>query len=548
MIRHLALALLIATSFVCAVDALAQNEKSLRRAADLEWEAVPGASRYELEVRSLVDRNAKPATFFSPRASWKGRLKPGKYSLRLRVFDERNVPSSWGEPSEFWVKIAPPARVLPEANAQIATQETDSYTQEFKWEPVQGAESYLLEILDENGQVLESKNTSSTDTSITLPVAQVYMWRVTGIMIENEPGEVDAENGKFTLIGAKLPTPDVQDPETDFVREIFWRGSDNAASYQYSLDRQDPVSGKWTAMEKKTGVTETMIPFKETLPGGRYRMRIQAVAPRRPSSPVAMREFDVRDGDRSIEAANLARLRDSLEKPSPYYFIASYLLTNIQYQGIVRERATEVSFDAIGGTGRLGLGYVFKQSPWSTFTIVDLSGFQIKGQTNTFASIESHAIWRRTWNVSLLRASGGLFYKELPEASGFGQAGASSSVEVSKVTSLGPHAGFEFIHPFTYKFGVQANARVYYGILGLSTPNGQSIIPDMSLQFSVLGSYRLTRDSVGFAGYSYRQDKASYKARPGDPLVPGSGVAREGDVNSIGVTGHYLNLIYEYSF
>jgi hypothetical protein len=95
---------------------------------------------------------------------------------------------------------------------------------------------------------------------------------------------------------------------------------------------------------------------------------------------------------------------------------------------------------------------------------------------------------------------------------------------------------------------MQANARVYMNAMALSTPNGQASVPAMSMQLSVLGSYRIDRDLVGFAGYSFRQDNALYNAKAGDASVAGSGAASPGDVNSISITGHYLNLILEYAF
>jgi hypothetical protein len=95
---------------------------------------------------------------------------------------------------------------------------------------------------------------------------------------------------------------------------------------------------------------------------------------------------------------------------------------------------------------------------------------------------------------------------------------------------------------------MQTNARAYLNAMALSTPNGEAAIPAMSLQLSLLGSYRVTRDIVGFAGYSFRQDNASYYAKSGNPSVAGSGAAQAGDVNSISITGHYLNLILEYAF
>jgi hypothetical protein len=528
---------------VCVGAPLAHAQK---RDAELEWEAIPDVASYEIEVTALLVPNSKPLLFKTRKPSWHGRLKFGKYSLRIRIYDSRGVPSLWGEASEFWVRVLAPVKQSPKQNVVFQSKSPETENVKFSWSPVEGAENYKLEIKDTtNNSVILTKSLPETSFEMLLPVTRSYTWTVTSIMTQEEPGEADATPWSFTVRGAKLDKPEVLDPETDFVRELSWTAPPKTENYTYSLERS-AGRGKWKVFEKKTAFTGTRIPFNEKYPGGRYRLKVQGYANLRPNSDIELIEFNVRDGDRSEEAANLARLRESLEQPSNFYFISSYFVTRIQYEGVVKERATAVSFDAIGGTGRLGLGYVFPKTPWSTFAIVDLSGFNIRGQTSTFASAEAHVVWRRHWNVSLLRASGGLFYKELPEASGYATAG-TGDVSVSKLTNIGPHVGFEFLHPFTYKIGLQLNARGYFGVFG-STPNGEALKPQASYQLSILGSYRLAREVVGFAGYSYRQDNGAYAAKPGDSNVPGSGAARAGDENSISITGHYLNLALEYAF
>jgi hypothetical protein len=60
----------------------------------------------------------------------------------------------------------------------------------------------------------------------------------------------------------------------------------------------------------------------------------------------------------------------------------------------------------------------------------------------------------------------------------------------------------------------------------------------------LLGSYRLNRAWMGYAGYAYRKDELRYDTDPSDP----DSFARPGQVNEISIDGHYLNLILEFSF
>jgi hypothetical protein len=60
----------------------------------------------------------------------------------------------------------------------------------------------------------------------------------------------------------------------------------------------------------------------------------------------------------------------------------------------------------------------------------------------------------------------------------------------------------------------------------------------------LLGSYRLNRAWMGYAGYAYRKDELRYDTDPSNP----DSFAHPGQVNEISIDGHYLNLILEFSF
>jgi hypothetical protein len=53
---------------------------------------------------------------------------------------------------------------------------------------------------------------------------------------------------------------------------------------------------------------------------------------------------------------------------------------------------------------------------------------------------------------------------------------------------------------------------------------------------------------MGYAGYAYRNDDARFKATPGNGSDPNSGLAQEGDMNSVSISGHYVNLVLEMGF
>ena len=76
--------------------------------------------------------------------------------------------------------------------------------------------------------------------------------------------------------------------------------------------------------------------------------------------------------------------------------------------------------------------------------------------------------------------------------------------------------------------------------LGVTTPNGQSNVPTMSVQAGVMGSLNLTPNLVGFLGLAYRDEVAEYNA-----YLP---TANSPNTNRAEISGTYLNLLLEYGF
>ncbi|HEY1079826.1 MAG TPA: hypothetical protein VGE46_07005, partial [Bdellovibrio sp.] len=256
---------------------------------------------------------------------------------------------------------------------------------------------------------------------------------------------------------------------------------------------------------------------------------------------VAKQTFNVRNGDRSPAAEYTALVRKSIDRVTGWYAIASYLLTEMQFRGVNPENNSAVAYSAMGGTGRVGLGWFHPDTPWGFLSIIDMSGFTFKGKTQTFASAEFNAVYRKNFgDRGELRFQVGPYYKELPETVGDPFSGQSNDL---KVSSAGPHAGVEYWFSISPKFGIQANAHMYMSLMKISTPNGEPLRPSLSTQYGFLGSYRFTPTFTGLIGYARREDKVSYNAVPST-----TNFAVDGDVNESTVVGNYLNIFAEWAF
>lgn len=523
---------------LAAPSALASSR--VRRNVEVDWEPVPGASEYEVQIVRKDDRSKKPTRLKTHEPHWSAVVKPGLYLFQLRSYDERGVPGEWSPPSDLQVKLPSVVMTSPMPGDAIDAEEDDKHEVKFEWEEVPGAHSYKLDVRSTTSTWQVEKEVSDTEFKLDVPVGEKLEWNVTAIDAKDEVGDTNALPQSFETKGPPLPSPDVTKPLSKYVEDMEWAPVPNAKNYNYELDYKDPKSKKWQKIEAKADVTEPKIKWDIKRPSGKYRLKVQARGERRKPSKVATLEFETRGGFRDPASLQTAILRDSITKPTNFYGIASYLITDVSYQSANYDSNQTATFNAVGGTGRIGMGYQDPDSKWGGFGIADLSGFTIQGQTFTFASAEGHLTHKLEFGQGgLLLFGTGLFMKELPIVNGSTTLGFRG---LGKVRQIGPHAGFTYWIPITQRLGLQANARLYYTLLGSSAP-GPSLKPTMSYQYGLMGSYRLNQAWMGYAGYAFRKDQAEYGVSPG-----GNSDASPGEINTINIQGNYLNLILEYSF
>lgn len=513
-----------------------------RRLVNFEWEPVEGAKHYEVELKQVKSDGAFGKTFnFKVKvADWNGRLTPGKYLMRLRSFDYRGVPGDWSEPSDFNVGLDIVKTESPAPDAKIKTDATDEMNVDFKWAAVGGAESYRFILTSEDGKTTIDETLKEPSFKAKVPVAQNYTWKV----LARSPEGIESEAtsvANFSLLGKPIAKPEIAKPESEFVRELTWKRPDHVTGFDVYILKYNEQTKKWDKFQTFENYQTDSLAFDEKWPGGKYQVAIKAKSDLRPDSPIVNQGFTVRNGDRSPAAEYTALVRKSIERVSGWYGIASYLVTQMQFQGSNPEKNSIVSYDVLGGTGRLGAGWFDPNKAWGFLGILDLSGFSFKGQTQTFAAVELNAVYRYSMgDRGEMRLQMGPYFKQLPETIGDLFTG---EYEYSTVTTAGPHFGGEYWYSLSPKLGLQFNAHLYLSLMKISTPNGQDIDPTLSTQFGVMGSYRFTPNFTGLVGYALREDRVAYKA-----ISSTDTFAEEGDVNQSTIIGHYLNLFAEWAF
>jgi hypothetical protein len=530
-------AALILTLLLLPVFAEAQTRA--RRNLEIEWEDIEGATGYEVQVTRKVG-DKKPIRYRTKIPKWSANIKPGLYNMQIRSYDDRGVPGDWSPPSELLVRLPSVVAIAPEGGKVMQAVKQKDEPIEFRWEAVPNAVKYKVKVKSTTSDWTFEKAIEDTALTIDVPAGEMIQWEVYAINDKNEDGDAWEKPLAFELRGPQLLPPTIEKPLTKYVKEVKWAPSEHSKSYSYDLKYFNEKTGKWDIVESKRGYGTNVAAMDITRPSGKYRIQVQAIGERRKNSAVQQLDFEMRGGFREPAALEKAILRESISKPTNFYAIASYLLTQVSYSQANYDQGQRATFDAVGGTGRLGAGYQEPESKWGGFGIVDLGGFTIGGQNFTFASMEMHVTRKLEFGQGgLLLFGAGLFSKELPVVQGSSLAGYQST---GKVRNVGPHAGFTYWTPLNDRLGLQLNGRIYYTVMG-AAESGE-VQSSMSMQYGLLGSYRLSSDWMGYAGYAYRADEAAYSTNPSDA----SSFAQPGEVNTVNMEGHYLNLILEFSF
>ncbi len=513
-----------------------------RRLVNFEWETIENAKSYELEIFQSNKKEAKKFAFKVKEASWNGRLSAGKYQMKLRALDHRGVPGEWGPPTDFDVNLENVVMKFPPTNSDLKSKENETEEVDLQWNPVGGAESYHLEIRSEDGKLEKIESLEQTSYKIKLPVASRFTWKVSA---KNNVGMIsDAVTvSQFSILAEKIEKPKIEVPESDFVRQIKWTRPTFAERFDFAISRYNKETKKWESVKNGKDQTEPIADLDEKALGGDYKVSVRAKSNLRQNSDVTSMTFKVRNGVRTPAAEYSALIRKSIDRVSGWYSIASYLITQINYASIYQETQTALTYSAVGGTGRLGLGWFSPYSPRGFLSILDLSGFVYEGTNLTFASLEVSTVWRKTVGErGELRTQVGLYYKEIPGTVGNAFTGTTSN---QLIATMGPHAGIEYWHSVTSKLGLQANAHLYLSSIKIKTPNEQAVDPSLSTQFGFLGSWRINPRFTGLVGYARREDNIKYKAGPlGSQFTSTSGTG----ANQSTVQGDYLNFFAEYAF
>lgn len=511
-----------------------------QRLFDMEWDEVPGATQYEIEMLLNGKTIIRKVT---AKASWSGEIKPGQYTYRLRAFDQRKVPGPWSDLEPLTVYLTPVKLLAPNTDQnKILAKAGENHEVTFSWQSVPLATRYRVEIRSlTGGDQKQIEVEGDTILQINLPVGKRYSWMVTPFGESSELiGDPEVrEISEFELIGPPLEKAKLEAPDTEYVRQIKWKPS-RLASHELVKIFKKKESGGWELVTESQ-VKDGEYPIPLSWPGGRYQLQVKSQAELYQDSEVAAITFLLHSGDRSEQAQYNAELRKSIDGFKGWFGQATYLISQVDYLStqVHSGFSANTRFSTVAGTGRLGVGYLGAQKEWGFLSSIDLSGMiNQQGQNVTYAGAEASALYKtRLTERDEVRFKLGGYYKQLPFA--LVDVSTLKVNQYSNLSSQGLFAGTEYWFSLTPKLGFQAHVYLYRDAAVQAPLVTRSAVAE-SDQVGILGSYKLTKRQTGLMGLAYRQDRASFDALDSGGRIIGA--------NIIEIRGLFLNFVLEHEF
>ena len=231
----------------------------------VQWEAVTGASTYELWVNNITTGKAR-AVHEAALTSTSFTL-PGTAGIDvMRVWVRAKNPEGFGSQ---WSAAATSPVPRPVLNSSVGT--TLNLRPQFAWQALPGAAQYEIFISNSGGPVVATTGGTSFTPAVDLSFG-THRWWVRGVTSDGQKGSWSERGGDVIVGGAPaVPAPSVISGSLTF----SWSAVDSASSYIIEVSRANDDSSTKVVREPVTGTT-----FRPTksLTSGKYRVWVQAIS------------------------------------------------------------------------------------------------------------------------------------------------------------------------------------------------------------------------------------------------------------------------------
>lgn len=456
--------LLILFFFIVTPHCWAQESRWI----DLEWDAVPEARDYEIELFQEDEGEIlSRGKFKTSDPKWSHAVPPGKYSLKLRSVDERGVPGEWSESIPLKVKIVSPLLIRPSVKEKVS----DSLVQ-FEWNQVVGAANYQLVVRDHKKQILYNSTVMNLKESIYLKELGEYSWSVFAMGDDdgqrNEDQFPEKSFHPFSRVGGELEGP-VAKVQIDDLVSITWDKVPDAQIYEIDFI-PPPNKGE---KNRRFRVEENILKFrKDKIKDGATTLTLKAIASGYQDSSKTLIKIIKKDD--VIDSTNVETGKSSkFDKPigerfwgNQLYLTLGYAFFNYESENF--EKDTKLKQSDLTGAG-LNVDWYIQSRPESSTHKLEVSILRLA------SGDESGQEYRLSYNYILPVKTKtkvwffGVGASTLSLPTFFGDR-MTDSVKVENASSLGPEIIIGLTDPLSDQWHMNANVTYSYQLVSLSSP------------------------------------------------------------------------------
>jgi len=239
------LVLIFILFFGALTQSLAQSSPEKSNRVQLEWDRVPGAKKYEIE---LIDPNSGfKAKSHSQNHLFSIRIPVGKYQLRGRVADQRSVWGAWSNWTEF--EVRPPKIKTLRFSKADRKYKTDLKNLKalvgFVWSPSKEANLYELKIQKGDGsEIVFEEKTEALKQQVSLPPGS-YELEIRGCKTQKNQASLCSDSTKesFEILASQWLSPTLS-KETLIGSCKKWH-SPNLSSLKILVEKRPFLGNEW---------------------------------------------------------------------------------------------------------------------------------------------------------------------------------------------------------------------------------------------------------------------------------------------------------------
>lgn len=314
-----AIAIIIVFGFVNSAFGLPQEAPAFtKRYAEIEWDEVPDAIKYELEVYN--NKTKKFIKMFSSTTHvFKLNIKLGKYLIRSRITDKFQRESPWSDLTEM--TIGPPPTLItshaPANNTPIyGNKKTGVADIPIKWNPLPFIDKYLLIVENPEGEKVQEYTTVKTEFVAQLPPG-VYKFKVNAILEDGTIGDPSPLSDLYTVWGAKILPPRLSYKKDKEGNSILSMHSELRNAFVSGiLEYQNLEGDSWNIVKKVENQEIKDLPLSSDLNPGKYKVTLKSLAKGFTPSENASLEFIIKPKEKDLESID-SEISTLLIKNSP---------------------------------------------------------------------------------------------------------------------------------------------------------------------------------------------------------------------------------------